>query len=469
MWDTHSVRPTELLRSSHIRLVALVYCIIVAAFLVAGWLAYRAVSADLYTRVQSNIKLSALELQNQLENGDVDAVALEIEARMNASEPDDVVLWLGTLDGETISGLPLDNSIAINTGDYLGNLIGRDADDLYYLNVITAGERRLIVGASYEESDAIIESIFGAFFLAILASAVCSGLIALFLAMRARGRIEQADRVLKAVAAGDLDLRIPVKQATDDVSMLTLKINSALDQLSATVSAIRQVSVDIAHDLRTPLNRLGIRLQALSDLVSDRAASSHLTDAIEETKHIGKTFDALLRISQIEAGARRSKFRVFPLLEVASTLFDAYQAVAEDQGQSLHLRIEHTDRSNLVFGDKDLLVQLFANLIENAIHYAGKNAQIDLTLGSNVAGPNLAVIDNGPGIPEGELARVTSRFYKLDASRQNRGNGLGLAMCSAIARLHYTELTLKTNSPGLTVVIQFPHYEKALQKQGEFK
>jgi signal transduction histidine kinase len=244
----------------------------------------------------------------------------------------------------------------------------------------------------------------------------------------------------------------------DDLDRLSTRINDALAQLETTVEGIRQVSVDIAHDLRTPISRLGIRLEELlAEARGQPALSQRLETASAEIRQITATFDSLLRIAQIEAGARKSRFQPVALPDIGASLYEAYLPVAEERQQRLEFKIA-TAAPALVHGDRDLLTQLFANLIENALKHCAAGASIRLEVGSRDGLICMSVADNGPGIPAGERRNVTRRFYRLDKSRQSPGSGLGLALVKAISDLHGAALTLDDNGPGLVVKLTFEPY-----------
>ena len=233
------------------------------------------------------------------------------------------------------------------------------------------------------------------------------------------------------------------------------------------MEGIRQVSANVAHDLRTPVNRLGIRLEGLKSSLADNPEyEDQLDAALEESRTITRTFDAILRIAQIESGARRARFQSVPLSDIVRRLRDAFEAVVEDNGQSIRFNNDDISAGQLVFGDSELLTQMFANLIENAIRHAGPGAQIRVHLSSDISGVTLVVSDNGPGIPTDERDKVLDRFYRLDKSRSTAGSGLGLSLVRAIADLHDATLTLDDAGPGLMVVVHFPHFYNALRTNG---
>ena len=267
-------------------------------------------------------------------------------------------------------------------------------------------------------------------------------------------RLEAINRTAREVMEGDLSLRVPVAGSRDELDRLSLNINLMLDRIHELMDGLRQVSGDIAHDLRTPLGRLQQRLETArrreDDVEGLRAA---LDDAIAETQRLIDTFNALLRIAQIEAGARRAQFADVDLTQLVQTVHEAYESVAEDRRQTLAATVAP---GIAIRGDRHLLTQLCANLVENAIRHAPEGTPITLGLAREDGAVALAVADRGPGIPEAERDRVFRRFYRLEQSRTTPGSGLGLSLVKAVADLHSATIRLVDNGPGLRVVVRFP-------------
>ena len=217
------------------------------------------------------------------------------------------------------------------------------------------------------------------------------------------------------------------------------------------MEGLRQVSNDIAHDLRTPLTHLGQRLEAARGGPRTVEAYEGAIDAASgDVDTILRIFASLLRIAQVEAGTRRSGFADLDLSALFASIAEVFGPVAEDAGQSLEAVIEPGLR---LVGDRDLLVQMLANLVENAIRHAGPGARITVSLRRGVEGFIGIVADTGPGIPAPERDRVFGRFVRLQASRPGEGNGLGLAMVKAVADLHGIVVSLSDAGPGLRVTM----------------
>jgi signal transduction histidine kinase len=275
-------------------------------------------------------------------------------------------------------------------------------------------------------------------------------------------RIEAINRASERIMAGDLARRLPIRARRgggDEFDRLAANLNLMLDRIEQLVEGLRQVSTDIAHDLRTPLGRLRQTLEAARGGAPVEAAPDHLAAidrAIAEADTLLATFGALLRIAQIEAGASRRGFGTVDLSAVLEAVIEVYGPAAEEKNQTLVGRVPP---GVSVTGDRPLLTQMGANLVENAIRHAPEGATVELALEAAASdrGPQVTVRDNGPGIPVAERAKVFHRFYRLDASRGTPGNGLGLSLVAAVADLHGVAVKLEDNSPrGLSVTLAFP-------------
>ncbi|MBS0548618.1 MAG: HAMP domain-containing histidine kinase [Proteobacteria bacterium] len=261
-------------------------------------------------------------------------------------------------------------------------------------------------------------------------------------------RIDTIGRTSRAIMEGDLSARVPVRGTNDELDQLVVGLNAMFDRIQHLMEGLRQVSNDIAHDLRTPLGRLRQRLEDAREHATTTAEYAAAADAaIAEADLLLETFSALLRIAQMEAGAQKSGFADVDLSDVARSVGEAYLPSAEDSQHTLRLAIEP---GVTIQGDRQLLAQMLSNLVENALTHTPAGSTVSLTLG---AGPRIVVADNGPGIPEAERERVFDRFYRLDRSRTTAGSGLGLALVKAIATLHGLGVRIEDNAPGLRLIL----------------
>ncbi len=266
-------------------------------------------------------------------------------------------------------------------------------------------------------------------------------------------RIESISGTMENVSQGDLSVRIPMDDlSNDDLSRVATSINATLEQLENLMESQVQISTDIAHDLRTPLQRLRQRLEKMAgqQVIDPQEADA----ALAQTEDIIGTFNALLRIAQIEAGDRRERFQRTDLRDLVTNVHEAFEPSAEDAGQQLHLKMP--DRPVVVLGDPDLLMQLISNIVENALRHTPEGTTITLEAMSVDNVPVLCVADTGPGIAPEDREKVFRRFYRGEKSRTTGGNGLGLSLCKAIAELHHAELEVSDNKPGLRIEARFP-------------
>ena len=311
----------------------------------------------------------------------------------------------------------------------------------------------LFVGISDYQLGEVREVVARSFLIVLLVTvvlALAGGLAMSFSVLR---RVEAISVAGRGIMAGDLGQRIALRGTDDEFDHLGASLNAMLDRMQALMLGLQQVSSDIAHDLRTPLTRLRQRLE-LARRRETTAAGLHdaLDGAIRDVDVILETFSALLRIAQIEAGIRRAGFTSVTLSTVLARLIEAYQPVAEENGQTL---IGEVNPGLCVHGDHELLTQLFANLIENAINHSPAGTLI--SVGAVLSGEDVvaSVADNGPGIPAGLRRKVLQRFYRMEASRTTPGSGLGLSLVDAVATVHGATLSLDDNAPGLRCVLRF--------------
>lgn len=290
---------------------------------------------------------------------------------------------------------------------------------------------------------------------------LCSGVGIMFLALGGGlligaiflRRMDRVNQALQRIMDGGLDERVPAIGMGEEFGRLTGTMNRMLDRMQALMEGLRQVSTDIAHDLRTPLGQLRQHLDAMRNPRNPEALEGAIDGAVKQVDEVLTTFHALLRIGQIEGGAGRARFEVVNLSDVMERVQLAYETAAEDAGKSLNATIAP---EIAVRGDPQLLTQVFANLLENALRHTRDGAEITMRLAILDGVVTAIVADNGPGIPAVERGQVLHRFYRLDSSRSTAGSGLGLSLVAAIVDLHGAELELCDNRPGLAVKLNFP-------------
>jgi signal transduction histidine kinase len=312
---------------------------------------------------------------------------------------------------------------------------------------------RLAVGDDLDEVEEIQQAFLRALGWGLVAFIVLSLAGGTLLSMAFLRRVDAITRTAEAIIGGDLHSRVPLRGTNDNLDRLSSTLNRMLDRIRDLMESLSQVSNDIAHALRTPLSRLQQKLEIARMNVGDEQKTESLIDAaIDETDTLVDTFSALLRIAQIEAGTRQAGFRRVNLSTTFENVADAYLAVAEEQGKVLSAKI---DPDLQYWGDRDLLTEMLANLLDNAIRHTPAGSNIEVTLADQGAGPVATVADSGPGIPLAEREQVFRRFYRLEQSIELPGIGLGLSLVAAVADLHEIELCLEDNAPGLRIRMQF--------------
>jgi signal transduction histidine kinase len=283
-----------------------------------------------------------------------------------------------------------------------------------------------------------------------------------FVSRRVLNRIDAMTETAHTIMAGDLAGRLPVAGTGDELDRLADNVNAMLERIEALMRGLKEVSDNIAHDLKTPLTRLRNRceqaLRAAKGEIDYRAA---LESTIAESDELIRTFDALLMIARVESGHARDNMTEFDAAEIARDVGELYEPLADEKG--LALKVD-APAAAPVRGNRELVSQALANLVDNAIKYAGPKrndmnivpAEIVVGAGEDGERITLTVADHGPGIPDADRGRVVERFVRLEQSRSEPGSGLGLSLASAVARLHGGELRLEDNRPGLKSIIALP-------------
>jgi signal transduction histidine kinase len=326
------------------------------------------------------------------------------------------------------------------------------------------GGIRILVGRDLEERERMfhIVALAGRWSVAIV---IVLGILGgLFVSRRVLRRVEAMTGTAQTIMAGDLTGRLPVIGSGDEFDRLALNLNGMLARIESLMRGLKEVTDNVAHDLKTPLTRLRNRCEAaLRSAKSEAEFRRVLEQTIEESEGLIRTFDALLMIARAESGEVREGMAEFDAAEVARDVSELYEPLAEDKGLTLEVDAK---QNAAVKGNRELVSQALANLVDNAIKYAapaqktpgvnGERSGIKVTADAEADRIVLTVSDRGPGIPSDDRSRVMDRFVRLERSRSLPGSGLGLSLVSAVARLHGGELRLEDNAPGLRARITLP-------------
>ncbi len=312
------------------------------------------------------------------------------------------------------------------------------------------------------DDDDITEIMMYGFYIAGLFEALFTAVLVIWMSRLSQKRINRIETVLEEAAEGKLSARTGVNHTHYDLARVATSVDEMLSRLQGSVAAMSDISANIAHELKTPITRLRHNLLTLRDEAEAVEGKNtpqfyaELNHALDDSLRLASIFDALLRISQIESGARRSRFNQIELTEIITLVSDIYTDVAEDAEMSLQVI---SPQQLIPFqGDKELLTQQIVNLVENALRYCNKGSRIRLSCGRDDSNKRIwiTVEDNGPGISSEERDRVFERLYRVDKSRTDGGLGLGLSFAKAVAGLHHGTIHLYDCMPGLGVRIEIP-------------
>jgi signal transduction histidine kinase len=324
------------------------------------------------------------------------------------------------------------------------------------------GGIRLLVGRDLDEREHMFRIVTVAGRWSVALVVVLGVLGGIFVSRRVLNRVEAMTATAQTIMAGDLSGRLSITGSGDEFDRLALNLNGMLERIDSLMRGLKEVTDNVAHDLKTPLTRLRNRCEAALRMAKGDADYRRvLEETIEESVGLIRTFDALLMIARAESGEVRDGMAEFDIADVARDVGELYEPLAEDKGLSLQIQAsEHAT----VKGNRELVSQALANLVDNAIKYAapvarpanGERAGIIVKTSTDKDRIMLSVSDHGPGIPAGDRSRVVERFVRLEQSRSEPGSGLGLSLVSAVAHLHGGELRLEDNAPGLTARIALP-------------
>ena len=329
---------------------------------------------------------------------------------------------------------------------------GEGPDPARAETVMLSGGYRLTVAADLEPVEAINARLLEVFALGFVAALAIGTGIALASGRYLSRRLTNVERVADAFAGGDRLVRAHVGARGDEFDRLAASLNGMLDRIAALVANLRQVTGDLAHDMRTPLFRLRGQLEELHR-VRGAERETRIEEALERTDDILAMFGAMLRIAELEEGELQRWFQPIDVGALVSDLVETHIPLAEDNGDHLE---EATCEPCQVLGERELLAQALINLIENAVRHTPTGSHIVVGALQQGDACRLFVADDGPGISEAELERVTKRFVRLDTARSSPGHGLGLSLAKAVAEAHGGRLELVNSSPGLEAALLLP-------------
>jgi signal transduction histidine kinase len=456
------VRLIERSRGIGIRIAGITMLLVVLSLVLPAIVISSYLNSALERHVSERIREEMSTLLGPTGSNDPKAVIEAIKQRSQTSISRQFIYRIATTDGERIAGdarittrhVGWDKTVipdAEHAGGGITHLLIL-TKPLRSNFMVSVGREVLWISTVEEKlGELMVWGLLGGLLLAAITAYLVKRLIA--------RRLDIISNTAVAIMDGDLSHRMPLTGADDDFDRLSSTLNAALERMQELLNSLQQVSSDIAHDLRTPLGRM---LQGLERVRREAAAKEEYAKAIDraiaETEALLATFTALLRIAQIEGGARRSALREVDLGEILESLVEAYELSAEDASSSLTTGMNGHGK---IRGDRDLLVQMFANLIENSLTHTPAGSNIVVSLDETPDAVTASVCDDGPGVPENEREKIFQRFYRLETSRTSPGTGLGLSLVAAVAKLHGAKIEVLNTHPGLRIAVTFIRSKQA--------
>lgn len=362
-------------------------------------------------------------------------------------------------DGRRISGSLETQRPALGVHDITFDDPTEGPDAARGLAIDLSPRERLLVAADREWIEQIDRTILTVFAVGFLIVCLLGLAGALLFGRYLRRRLQSISEGAVAIIAGDIRGRMPVGPNRDEFDQLATTLNQMLERIEGLLTNLRQVSTDIAHDLRSPLTRLRNRLEHGKSTNEDRPEQPLVDEAITRVDEVLGLFASILRIAEVESGETRRFFKPFDVSELARRLFETYAPSVRDSGRTLLSSIEH---GLTVFGDRELIAQACANLLENAQLHTPPGTIIRLSLAAAGQKVCLQVNDNGLGVAKADRSKMIERFKRLDASRNTPGHGLGLSLANAVASLHGGRLSIRDSGPGLSATLELPRAKDAI-------
>ena len=447
------------LRSASLRLAvvhAALFAISATIFLCFIWWATIGL---LERQVEAAIKSDAQALSERWEEGGLPALALTIQDRLEQNVDDDAIYLMVDPSSARVAG---------NLRSWPAD-VGR-TDAWYQLPIARAGSKglaevhafalpggfRLLVGRDVRARLVLKRLLTDTMLWTLVMVAVLGASGGFVLRGLFRRMVRDIARTTAAIAAGDLTRRVPRSGSGDEFDRVAQTINAMLDRIARLMDGVKQVSNAIAHDLRTPITRARTRLEdAATHACGTEELRAAAWRAVSDLDDITGVFEALLRISEIEAGSRRSAFAEIELGALLTDIVELYGALAEERQLRLELVLPEGARAGLlrIWGDRSLIQQAVANLLDNAIKFSSPGGRIVLRAMVVERHVRLEVSDQGIGMAPADRLRASERFFRAESARSTPGSGLGLSLVQAVAQLHGGTLLLEDGEPGLRAVL----------------
>jgi signal transduction histidine kinase len=451
-----------LLRSASGRFALLFTAFFAAAATAAAMVLWWNTAGALDRQVEAAIRADATALVERFRAGGQATLVAAIEERIALDVQNESLYLLQGFDGAMIAGnLEGWPSAVEEEFAWLRMPLLRDgtASEGRLLRIDLAGGLRLLVGRDVAEKLRLRALLSEGIAWAASSSAALALLGAWMLRRALEDRLRPVYGTAEAIGAGDLTRRVPLSEREDEFDRLGATMNAMLDRIAQLMAGVRGVSDAIAHDLRTPIARARAKLEeALAEAPEDAPLRAAVEQGIADLDNITRIFQAVLRIAEVEAGSRRAAFAPLDLVPALADVVELYEASAEAAGQTLTAALP---AQLPLVGDRDLLLQAVANLLDNALKFTPPGGHVRLSAAVEPGSVVIEVADDGPGLPAAQRARVGERFFRADAARSTPGSGLGLSLVRAVAVLHGGALLLADTEaartpPGLTVTLRLP-------------
>ncbi|MEA2998430.1 MAG: hypothetical protein QOK17_263 [Sphingomonadales bacterium] len=442
----------ELFRSAAYRIAFIYSAAFALAILLLGLILFWTMHLDFTRQLDATLEEEASTLKVEYRNDGRGELADAIAQREASTLRERLLYAVYSRDGRRVMGSLRTGVPRLGLHD-ITFVDPREGPDAARGLAVDLGDgSKLLVAADrerIEQIDRTVISVFGAAFLLVV---LLGAVGALFLGGYLRRRLNGISSAAEAIVQGDMASRMPVSARGDEFDRLSRSLNAMLERIASLVDNVRQVSTDVAHDLRTPLARLRNRLEEAlrSGATGDVAL---IEDSLRGVDEVLALFAAILRIAEVEGGKIRRTFKTVDVSALASDLAESYAPAVAQGGRSLTANVANGLR---VRGDAELLAQALVNLIENAQSHTPLGTAIEICVEARQGAIMLAVADNGPGVPAEDRERIVERFVRLERSRSTPGHGLGLNLVSAIAALHGGVLRFADNRPGLRAFLELP-------------
>lgn len=459
---------SRIFKTISFQLTALQSVIFALCFLALLFTTYWTTTAALRTQMQTEIRTQLDAFAEEAKTDGVDTIVQDINEHVNQPSGVTNYYFLSDGAGKKLAGNlnqieAVDGWRETDLAEPVSASVETNSDEdhqVWAQGIHLADGSFLMVGQDAFRLLSAQEAIINTFAWSAGLAFILAALAGLAVSRGFLRRIDNINTTSMAIIDGRLKERIPVRGTSDEIDRLSTNLNHLFDSNQALLESLKQVSANIAHDLRTPLSRLRQGLEeARAKSGNVKAYEAAVDGAIAESDQLLGTFAALLRIAQIESGSRRAGFKRNNLSAIFDRVADAYRAVAEDNHQTLVTKISP---EIYISSDGELILQMLANLVENAIRHTPAGSKITLGLEILASGIQGVISDTGQGIPEDQRTKVFEHFYRIDTARATAGNGLGLALVGAIAKLHGIQIELQDNNSGLRVVLNFPANSKCL-------